>query len=125
MVAHDGFTWEPYFLALLLICLTLCAFIFLITWRIARRFGWRGLAVFLVVLAVIGPLRDQWFDEAVPGIGQLRAGDRSGPGDLRELRRPRARGPRGDAVGRRTGPRGPAGAPPVGIRLTKLQQIIR
>jgi hypothetical protein len=31
--------WEPYFLALSLICMTLCAYIFLITWRIARRFG--------------------------------------------------------------------------------------
>jgi hypothetical protein len=37
-------TWEPYFLTLLLIDFALCAFIYLITWRIARRFGWRGLA---------------------------------------------------------------------------------
>ena len=50
---HFAIAWEPYFLALLLIDFALCAFVFLITWRIARRFGWRGLAVFLVVLAVI------------------------------------------------------------------------
>ena len=31
---------------------------YLITWRVARRFGWRGLTVFLVAVAVIGPLRD-------------------------------------------------------------------
>ena len=32
--------------------------IYLITWRIARRFGWRGLAVCLCAVAVIGPPRD-------------------------------------------------------------------
>ena len=58
---HFTITWRPYFLTLMLIDATLCAFIFLITWRIARRFGWRGLAVVLVVLAVIGPPRDQWY----------------------------------------------------------------
>ena len=37
-------TWEPYFLALLLIDFALCAFVFLITWRIAAGSagaGWR------------------------------------------------------------------------------------
>src|SRR5260370_16207698 len=34
--------WEPYFLTLLWIDFALGAFIFLITWRIARRFGWAG-----------------------------------------------------------------------------------
>jgi hypothetical protein len=32
--------------------------IFLITWRIARRFGWRGLALTFSVAAVGGPLRE-------------------------------------------------------------------
>jgi hypothetical protein len=32
--------------------------IYLITWRVARRFGWRGLAVFIGAVAVIGPPRD-------------------------------------------------------------------
>jgi hypothetical protein len=32
--------------------------ILLVTWRIARRFGWRGLAVTFAVLAVIGPPRE-------------------------------------------------------------------
>ena len=31
---------------------------YLITWRVARRFGWRGLAVFLGAVAIIGPPRD-------------------------------------------------------------------
>jgi hypothetical protein len=33
---------EPYFLTVLRIDFAPAAFIFLITWRIARRFGWRG-----------------------------------------------------------------------------------
>jgi hypothetical protein len=53
------FASTPYFLPLfylgLLISLTP---IYLVTWRVARRFGWRGLAVFLCAVAVIGPARD-------------------------------------------------------------------
>ena len=67
-------TWEPYFLILMLIDFTLCAFIFLITWRIARRFGWRGLAVVLVVLAVIGPPRDYWYMRQFPEWGSYGPG---------------------------------------------------
>jgi hypothetical protein len=32
--------------------------IYLVTWRLARRFGWRGLTVFVGFVAVIGPPRD-------------------------------------------------------------------
>jgi hypothetical protein len=71
---HMVIPWEPYFLTLSLICMTLCAFIFLITWRIARRFGWRGLAVVLVVLAVIGPLRDEWYMRRFPEWGSYGPG---------------------------------------------------
>ena len=66
--------WEPYFLALALICMTMCAFIFLITWRIARRFGGRGLAVVAVVAAVIGPIRDKNFAEQYPEWGSFAPG---------------------------------------------------
>lgn len=49
----------PYFIPLfylgLLISLTP---IYLVTWRVVRRFGWRGLAVFVSVVAIIGPPRD-------------------------------------------------------------------
>ena len=31
--------WEPLFLTLFLIAIVMCAYIFLITWWIARRFG--------------------------------------------------------------------------------------
>ena len=32
--------------------------IYLVTWRLARRFGWRGLAVFIGIVGVIGAPRD-------------------------------------------------------------------
>jgi len=32
--------------------------IYLVTWRLTRRFGWRGLAVFIGIVAIIGPPRD-------------------------------------------------------------------
>jgi hypothetical protein len=31
---------------------------YLITWRIARRFGRRGMAIFLAAVAIVGPVRD-------------------------------------------------------------------
>jgi hypothetical protein len=40
--------------------------IYLVTWRIARKFGWRGLAVCLVVVGVIGPPRDYLYAGAFP-----------------------------------------------------------
>jgi hypothetical protein len=71
---HMAITWQPYFLTLMLMDFTLCAFLFLITWRIARRFGWRGLAVVLVILAVIGPPRDQWYMRRFPEWGSYGPG---------------------------------------------------
>ena len=55
---HMAIAWEPYFLTVLWIDFTLCGFVLLITWRIARRFGWRGLAVVFVIAAVLGPVRE-------------------------------------------------------------------
>ena len=71
---HMAITWEPYFLTLLLINFALCAFIYLITWRIARRFGWRGLAVVVIFAAVIGPPRDYWYMARFPEWGAYGAG---------------------------------------------------
>jgi uncharacterized membrane protein len=71
---HMAITWEPYFLTLLWSDFTLCAFIYLITWRIARRFGWRGLAVIVVVAAVIGPPRDYWYMARFPDWGSYGPG---------------------------------------------------
>ena len=51
--------WTPYFLALFYLGLSISVTpIYLVTWRVDRRFGWRGLAVCLVVAAIIGPPRD-------------------------------------------------------------------
>src|SRR6266550_5720941 len=40
--------------------------IYLVTWRLARRFGWRGLAVFIGIVAIIGPPRDYLFAKTFP-----------------------------------------------------------
>jgi hypothetical protein len=66
---HMAITWEPYFLTLLLIDFALGAFIYLVTWRIARRFGWRGLALVVIFVAVIGPPRDYWYMARFPEFG--------------------------------------------------------
>ena len=71
---HMAITWEPYFLTVLWSDFALCAFIFLITWRIARRFGWRGLAVVVVVAAVLGPVRDYRHMERFPEWGAYAPG---------------------------------------------------
>jgi len=71
---HFAITWEPYFLTLLWIDFALCAFIFLLTWRIARRFGWRGLAMVLVLAALLGPLRDYSYMRRFPEWGAYAPG---------------------------------------------------
>ena len=53
------FASTPYFLPLFYFGLSISLTpVYLVTWRVARRFGWRGLAVFLCAVAVIGPPRD-------------------------------------------------------------------
>jgi hypothetical protein len=71
---HMAITWEPYFLALLLVDFTLSAFIFLITWRIERRFGWRGLAIVVAVAAILGPVRDYQYMARFPEWGAYAPG---------------------------------------------------
>jgi len=71
---HMAIIWEPYFLTLLLIDFALCAFIYLITWRIARRFGGRGLALVVIFAAVIGPPRDYWYLARFPEWGAYGPG---------------------------------------------------
>jgi hypothetical protein len=71
---HMAIAWEPYFLALLWIDFALAAFVFLITWRIARRFGGRGLAAVLVVAAVLGPVRDYRYMRQFPEWGAYAPG---------------------------------------------------
>jgi len=71
---HQVITWEPYFLALLVVNGALCAFVFLITWRIARRFGGRGLGLAAIFVAVIGPPRDYWYMAHFPEWGAYHWG---------------------------------------------------
>jgi len=59
--------WTPYFLALFYFGLTITVTpIYLVTWRVARRFGWHGLAVCLGVVAIIGPPRDYLYSLKFP-----------------------------------------------------------
>ena len=71
----------PDYLALLYLSFIVsCAPVYLVTWRVARRFGGRGLAVCIVVAAVIGPPRDyliaatfpEWITFA-PGVAPVLA----------------------------------------------------
>jgi hypothetical protein len=71
---HMAITWEPYFLTLLVVDFALCAYVYLITWRIARRFGWRGLALCVVAAAIIGPPRDYWYMQRFPEWGAYGPG---------------------------------------------------
>jgi hypothetical protein len=71
---HMTITWEPYFLTLMLFGFTVSAFIYLLTWRIARRFGGRGLAVVVIVAAVIAPPRDYWWMARFPEWGAYAPG---------------------------------------------------
>jgi hypothetical protein len=48
---------DPYFLTLLWIDFALCAFVFLLTWRIEHRLGLWGMARVFGVAAMIGPAR--------------------------------------------------------------------
>lgn len=59
--------WTPYFLALFYLGFAVSVTpIYLVTWRLARRFGWRGLAVFIGIVAIIGPPRDYLFAVTFP-----------------------------------------------------------
>jgi hypothetical protein len=71
---HMAIKWEPYWLTLVWIDFTQGAFVFLITWRIARRFGRRGLAVLVFVAAVLGPVRDYRFMATFPEWGAYAPG---------------------------------------------------
>jgi hypothetical protein len=60
-------TWTPYFVALFYLGLTISVTpIYLVTWRLTRRFGWRGLAMFTCIVAIIGPPRDYLFAATFP-----------------------------------------------------------
>ena len=71
---HMEISRKPYFLALLWIDFALSGFVFLFTWRIARRFGGRGLAITMLVAVVLGPVRDYRYFERYPEWGAYAPG---------------------------------------------------
>jgi hypothetical protein len=73
-VWHFEIDWRPYMLVLLVINMALSAYVFLITWRIARRFGWRGLTMAGFLVAIIGPPRDYWYMSKFPEWGYYAPG---------------------------------------------------
>ena len=61
------FASTSYFLPVLYFGLAIsCTPIYLVTWRVARRFGWRGLAVSIGIVASVGPPRDYWYAATFP-----------------------------------------------------------
>src|SRR5258708_2089511 len=61
------FASTPYFLPLFYVGLSISLMpIYPVTWRVARRFGWRGLAVFIGIVTVIGPPRDYLYASMFP-----------------------------------------------------------
>ena len=48
--------------------------LYLVTWRVTRRFGWRGLATALVAVAIIGPPRDCFMVANFPEWGNFGPG---------------------------------------------------
>ncbi len=61
------FASTSYFVPLFLLGLAIsCMPIYLVTWRVARRFGWRGLAVCVAIVAIVGPPRDYLYAMTFP-----------------------------------------------------------
>jgi hypothetical protein len=71
---HFVMPWELYFLTLAFLGMIPCGFIFLLTWRIARRFGGHGLAVVVLAAAVLGPVRDYAYMARFPEWGSYAPG---------------------------------------------------
>jgi hypothetical protein len=71
---HFAMHWEPAYLIQLGISVALGAFVFLLTWRLARRFGGRGLAIALFLAALLGPFRDSAYMAMFPEWGYYAPG---------------------------------------------------
>jgi len=71
---HFVISWQPYFLAHMVVDFALCAFVFLIMWRVVRRFGSRGFAMMMIFAALIGPPRDYWYMARFPEWGSYASG---------------------------------------------------
>ena len=71
---HFGIPWSPSFAVAWEVGFIVGGFVLLITWRIARRFGGRGLVVAALIAAVIGPPRDYWYVKTFPEWGSYGPG---------------------------------------------------
>ena len=71
---HFNTHWDPYYLFQMGIGVALGSFVFLLTWRLARRFGGRGLAIALLVAAILGPFRDSAYMARFPDWGYYSPG---------------------------------------------------
>ncbi len=72
---HFTITWAPYYLTLFLVDFALpVAVILLATWRVERRFSWRGLAVVVAAMVAVGPPRDYWYMMRFPEWGAYGPG---------------------------------------------------
>lgn len=71
---HFNMRWEPYYLFQLGISVGVASFVFLLTWRVARRFGGRGLAIALLIAAIFGPFRDSAYMAMFPEWGYYAPG---------------------------------------------------
>ena len=64
---HIPFASTSYFLPLFYLGASISLTpIYLVTWRLVRRFGWRGLAVFLCIVTIIGAPRDYFYAAMFP-----------------------------------------------------------
>jgi hypothetical protein len=62
-----AFASTAYFVPLFFLGLAIsCTPIYLVTWRVARRFGRRGLAACVAIVAVVGPPRDYLYATTFP-----------------------------------------------------------
>jgi len=71
---HFTLRWDPWYLIQLGISVTGGSFVFLLTWRLARRFGGRGLTIALLVAALLGPFRDSAYMARFPEWGYYAPG---------------------------------------------------
>ena len=70
IINWEGYSWMSTGLGLAISL----AFVFLLTWRIARRYAGRGLAIALLLAALVGPFRDSAFMAAFPEWGYYAPG---------------------------------------------------
>ena len=64
---HVPFAPTPYFLPLFYVGASVsCAPIYVVSWRVARRFGGRGLATWFAAVTLIGPPRDYLYAAKFP-----------------------------------------------------------